>query len=353
MKNLPNSYRQFWQNTLKLEEKMTLHEIDFEKSWWAAIMTEKWKFIGVIIVKIINSLFTQVAPLMLAYFIENLMFWRLAIIILGGRVLLMAFEIFLNYYNSTLLQLNIRQSVAYSANKFFLTVDPIWHSTRESGKIISKVQKASWSFEDILDIICFQITPLIISLFSASVILYRYERTLGITSILFVGFVTTFVLGMELLNHKSLNAQKIEKEDELKQTEVENLQQTKYIRSIFATDMQIEKLKTQNIISMAITGTKWMATDFVFIIITMLYYLGIVIISYQVINLIQSNQITVVTGIALVITFYTSGSWVFQVGNMTKNFTHHYGNIQDLYKHIRQYGKQTFPVTDKIREPIK
>ena len=66
---------------------------------------------------------------------------------------------YISVYNSALLEIQCINSVQYNAFRFFLTVDPIYHTMKTSGKLFAKIERCARSYEDFLDIILWDILP--------------------------------------------------------------------------------------------------------------------------------------------------------------------------------------------------
>lgn len=66
-------------------------------------------------------------------------------------------------------------SISYNANRYFLTVDPVNHSTRSSGKIIAKVVRGSESVEDFLDFIIYDILSALVRFITVIAVLFYYH----------------------------------------------------------------------------------------------------------------------------------------------------------------------------------
>jgi len=249
IKRLLDSYRNFLFKLLDYEAKMQINPVDFAKTWYQPILNQKWRLGGLTLIVTLSVAYQYLTPVIIAFGIEKASFWLLFWLLFVPRVVyLLTFQLVLDY-NTPILQLQTRESIAYQANKFFLTVDPLWHTTRESGKVISKVNRSTLAYEKILVVLLFRVVRLVAGFIVASLTLLLTNLWLGLTASLFILAITVLVAVLALANEKAFRKEIIRLEDDVAQVTVENLQQTTFIRSLFMTDRQLplyrQKAKTR------------------------------------------------------------------------------------------------------------
>jgi hypothetical protein len=124
---------------LGLKNEILIVEVDFHKPWWAVYSNYKSKLLVVFLLRGVYEVTTNLLPLFLAYAITSGSYnnYLLVLALMAGLVI----EGILMELNYTKLEASIIGSVQNAANKFFLTVDPNYHTTRSSGQIISKVTR--------------------------------------------------------------------------------------------------------------------------------------------------------------------------------------------------------------------
>jgi ABC-type multidrug transport system fused ATPase/permease subunit len=84
-------------------------------------------------------------------------------------------------------------SIHYNAHQYFLTVDPIAHSTRSSGKIIAKISRVVDAYEDFMDILLINILQVVIGTVAIVVALVGIDLWLGLLagfSLIAIGVVS-------------------------------------------------------------------------------------------------------------------------------------------------------------------
>src|SRR5581483_6244135 len=91
-------------------------------------------------------------------------------------------------------------------------------------------------------------------------------------------------------------------------------------------------------------GTSWIAFSALTLITRLMYLISILILGSYLIYLIQQDQVSIVMGTALLMT-YISGSYeIMRLGKKIKKYFKCTTRINDLFQFIRSFGRQTFPV---------
>jgi len=119
---------EFVDSNEKFEKKMKLLPVDFEKPWWQIIWSQKGYASFIIFVQVSWSVSDALFPIMLAYAV-NQQSIAIFLSVVGLRLFLTWLYNIMFHYNA-IFQIQTMSSVEYEANKYFLTVDPIHHSTK-------------------------------------------------------------------------------------------------------------------------------------------------------------------------------------------------------------------------------
>jgi len=252
---------------------------------------------------------------------------------------------FLIYLNAPF-QMKSVQSVDFCANKFLLEVDPIYHSTKSSGKIIAKVSRGSRAYETILDIISFEILNLVSGVVIAVLTLLSYDRFIGLVAFLIIILVLSLNVTSEYYNALISEKKVIEIEDTVSQSQVENLQQAGFIRSTFNTENQLKKLKQENYDLIITTSTRWHISTFFQTIINIIYVLGLLLIGGLIFTKMSEGLLSQAIAISLISTYIYGSSHILYIGALARRFPRNLAYINDLFSFIRGFGKQTYPVLE-------
>lgn len=344
IKILEKKWQQFWLAFYGFDKKMKILDVDFNQSWWIILWKQKLAFSVVFILEVITNTFNTVIPIAVGFSIANGNYNLFYGIIIARLCLTLVIQYFYGY--NSVLQLQSVYSVYTSGLKFFLTVDPLFHSTRSSGTIISKLDRGSEAYENFLDIVTFEFLPTIIAIITVTITLFSFDWKFGLTGLVFILLVSIFNVYGSLFNNRAFVPEKLEREDLLKAKSIENLQQTNFIRSIFGTQSQLNKFKQVAINYISYEGTNWQAGGAIFSLSLSLYYLSILILSSLVFGSISSGQTSPIIGTSLVATYLLGTGTVLYFGDRIRRLNQALSYIKDLFEFIQGYGKQTYPVLD-------
>ena len=335
----------FFTRLNNFENRIHLKPVNFEKPWWIILWQQKTILLMLIVVMGAINIYDSILLVWISQALETQDLNRL-IWIIGFRILLIVGSAFALNFNA-ILQMVSMQSVFYSANKLLLETDPIYHTTKSSGVIISKVNKGSGAYEDILDVITFEIYGLFISVVSTVIILFSYNGNIGFVAAIMVIVFTFISIYWTNFNNIVFKPSCIEAEDDLSEIAVESMQQTTYIRSTFATTEQLIEIKSNIQNYAGKEATRWEASGFGYYVLRILFLASVLVIAYMIMNQIQAKTLSVATGLALITTYFISLSNIRNAGDQIKRLVGSHSRITDLFTFMRTFGKQTFPVLDE------
>ena len=119
----------FVEKAEKLESKMQILPVDFDKPWWDIIWRQKASVIRVVIAQIVLSVFDSIFPILIGYAILRLDL-SLFLVIMFLKMFLTGGYNFIARMN-TIFQIQTMSSIEHSANLHFLSVDPIFHKQNQ------------------------------------------------------------------------------------------------------------------------------------------------------------------------------------------------------------------------------
>jgi ATP-binding cassette, subfamily B, bacterial AbcA/BmrA len=336
------AYFNFFKNLFKFENRLELNSVDFQKPWWHLLFLQKWKYIFVIISEIIQAVYEAFFPLAIGFAISQKEY-KYILYIVGFYVL---FEC-INRISSFIYQVAIgstQASIMNDTQKFFLNVDPIYHSTKSTGQISSKLQAGGREFVSLFILIFFTIIPVVTSYIGVSLILLSFDRNVGIVALGFFILITIVSSLLRYIHSNTLTTFWIKSREKFIANQVENLSQNQYIRSTFSTTEQIQK--TKNIITNSISVGLIMnqGNSLIIFIIRMLYVSSLFWIGFLILKLVQENKLDVVLGTTMILTYVNGSSQILRIGDFISQVTESIQNMNDLWDFIRKFGKQTYPV---------
>ena len=338
-------YFEFWRKVWNFKGNIKIHKVDFDKSWWGLFFKQKVIFAIVFITQVIDNIFWVFLPFLISFaFVEsdlNFFVW-----VVGLRFL-MNVVIFLVTYLQVILETSLIYSIYYRSIEKVLIVDPIYQTQKSTGEVVAKIDRGSDAIEGVLDILLYRITPVTIGILTASITFFQYDFILGMIAILMMILIIASSVIVNFIDAKVFNQMQIDFEDAQKQTGTESIYQAHYIRSVFAVKEQLGSLlqKTNNL--MERNAVAWQTSEFNFLIPLFLYNLSILILGIQIFSLIESDGVDPIIGLGLISTYFAGTTSILNVGNTLRNFLKRNNELKDLFKFMREYGHQTYPVLEK------
>jgi ABC-type bacteriocin/lantibiotic exporter with double-glycine peptidase domain len=344
-------YYNWLTNLLDVEKKIKFHEIDWNKPWWQVYGWNKLNSIYAFVCIAIESAFLTTLPITLVFLIQNPN--PTYYLSMGFTVLIFSSIFAFSYILTLVKQCTIMNNITHSANSYFLTIDPRYHTMKNSGQIISKIERASGSFLDFDIALILEIFPNFVGVLVGVFSLFWYNTMLGMIGS--IGCLVIFLVGvyLRIFNNIVFRQKVIDTEDKSKSLTVENLSQIAYIRSTFATTEQNQKSEKYNKDSAAIRLLFWTTspfTDMSLFFVQIILALGI---GYYMSNLIRFEGYNLVTGIAAFTSYLGGTSRIINLGSKIKRIIESEYKIRDLFNFVRDFGQQTYPVLDENHSQIK
>jgi hypothetical protein len=336
-------------NKLKIKEKFRFWQVDFSKPWWFNFFNRKFSFGFIFVSEILQSVFIALTPFIIGYAISQkntsiFLAYGFGYILLEivNRIAVNRFEI---------AKSETQGSIINSSYEFFLTVDPIYHSTKSSGAIQSKIQAAGREFTLMVGLLVYDLTGTVTSYLSVVVALSAFSAYLGVLSVGFFIIITAVSLFVNGFAAKIFSKAMIQNRDKWAAIANESLHQNGLIRSTFATIEQYQKLNDKS--SKALesrTLSIWVHGLFT-TITRLIYVLSIIIIGLLILNMINIGKVDSIIGVAMLLAYINGSKDILRFGRHVTAFIEGVENMNDLWKYINNFGKQTFPVlkTDKIK----
>jgi ABC-type multidrug transport system fused ATPase/permease subunit len=345
--NLETKYYEFLTKLFKFETKIKIYPVDFAKPWYAVFWHEKVKFSIFVFFQIVNAFFDGVLPLLIGAAIETKLYSNLLWIMLVYLLIESNQRVLVYYWHVAIG--NSQASILMAIQTYFLTVDPIKHSTKSSGQIISKVQSASGqAFMVLVGTILFDVLPTVVTYFAVALSMLYYDLKIGLVAIFFFVFITAISIFLRYFHSISVNKPWIKARDKYVANQVENLTQNALIRSTFATPEQLNQSRQVINQTVAIRAVRMTGNSINTYIMRVLYTVSIIIIGYLIFELLQQNSISVILATTLMLTYFNGSRSILKIGDLVAQVTESNADLIDLYKFINNFGKQTFPVVEEL-----
>jgi ABC-type multidrug transport system fused ATPase/permease subunit len=343
--NLETKYYEFLTKLFRFDTKIKIYPVDFAKPWYNVFWHEKVKFGIVFFIEILQAIYEAILPIAIGFAITESKFEYI--------LLMITIYIFLELLNRFALYFwhlatgNTQSSILTAMQSFFLTTDPIHHATKSTGKIVSKIQAAGGrDFMVMMATFMFEILPVMVTYFTTTIVLFRFDFKIGVVAFIFFIITTAVSSFLRYFHTKSLNAPWIKSRDKYSANQVENLTQNALIRSSFATPEQLEQSIQIIIKTIAVRNIRNQGNSINVFIMRILYMFSVLIISYMTFELLESSQISVILATTLLLTYINGSRQILKIGDLVAQVTESKGNIEDMYKFINNFGRQTFPVIE-------
>lgn len=288
------------------------------------------------------QVFTTVTPFLIAIIFESGRY-AVCIGIFSLWLALDLLQIFVQRLNPKF-QLQCIYSIYQNAHLYLLSVDPEYHVHRSSGAILGKIERAARGYEDLLDYITYEYTPLFVGLVTAVVIIATYSYAVAGA---IVGFILIMFGGAYFFaKHASIPWENgfIKSDDVFKATAVENLAQVQLIRSTFATDFRSEKLKENISENIKTEGVLWLSYYLVSSGLTLLYLCSLFILAMALVWQIDHQLIPVASALGLFLSYMQGTKSIVSSVKLFRRTIRCLAAIRDLFSFIPTFGKQQIPV---------
>jgi ABC-type multidrug transport system fused ATPase/permease subunit len=337
-------YYNFIYKYFNLEKHIKLLPVDFNKPWFQILLDQKWNLVLQILSEMVQSIFSALTPVILGLAIFNNKPEYLYYFAIGFASLELMNRTLIRYF--TILILQSSNSIEFSAYKYFLTVDPIYHSTKSSGQIISKIQKTGSDLEQLISLFVESFLNTVIGYITVIVALSSFDYRLGIICTVSFVLVTLASGGLNYINAIIFRKRMIQADDKATSESVETLQQNALVRASFASNEQVYKLGKSIKHAMDMTSVARQTFGVTRTITRITFAVSCLLIGLVILNLIQNGEMNAGIGLSLLLAYFNGSGPVLGVGNMIRNIITYTSRQEDLFDFIRQFGVQTYPVLE-------
>ncbi len=338
-------YRELVIDFYDFENKVRLFDVDFTKKWWLYLFKRPAHLFYYVISRIIQVSFFTLTPIFIGYLVVNFSQINLMVYVLFS--IFIRINIRLSNYVYKLMIEDLRGSVQSSAYKYFLSTDPVNHSTKSTGQIVSKLNAIGRPFLNLIRDFFKGIFEPTISYLAVSIALFNLDITIGLFSLGFFLFIVSLSCYLKLFNVSVFYPELIKKRDKWQKVNIENLRDINHIRTTFATSerykLQIKALKK----GIAMYSTYDSINDLKKMILRFIETGFFVLILYLVVNLIQNGKINPVIATSMILSFYNVINNLETINNSLSSVIDMNADVEDSFKFINNFGKQSYPVLDE------
>jgi ATP-binding cassette subfamily B protein len=323
-----------------------LFSIDFAKPWWALLAQQKLRIALVLIPQIFKRVAGTMLPIILGQLFIYQRFDYFVYVVLGWGVILV-FDYFSDF-NYVQLYLST-QSVQYYAHQFLLKIDPIFHATRETGKILAKIERAVRAYREVLEIGLNDLFLTTIAVITSLVALTVLDPLLGLIALGMVVALVIVAYITYVINNRAFFHHYLAAEDQLKNLGLENLAQINLIRAAFAGNEANRRLRRQTQQSMMVERGALASFYLMDFIMRTLFFSMFFVVCCYLLMLARGHIINEFAAATFAIAFFRGTYDITKVGRRVYWLITYIEQINDLYDFLRTFGYQTFPVLSEHR----
>lgn len=347
-KALVSRYHDFFYALFNRTKFRALIPISFDEPWWKLLAYQRVRLFLTLVPLIIARVASMLAPLVLAAIIQRgSPHWLIVFFVVW--VVIMAID-YVGDLSFTLLS-ESTWSVQFYAYQLLVRIDPIFHATRDTGTVVAKIDRAVHSYHKILETGVYELTFTIVSVLTGIFSVWAVDTKIGLVALGLNVVIIVLSIGAYLINNDAFFASWVTADDRFKSVALENISQVGLIRSTFAGNEAMRRLRLNVSKLVSIDRASWGSFLLTNTIMRLLYFAALCVVCAFLIIASTQGHITALTATALVLTYFRGTYDVTKVGRYAYWFVTDIGRIKDLFEFLRGFGRQTFPVLSESEAP--
>ncbi|HXW60082.1 MAG TPA: ABC transporter transmembrane domain-containing protein, partial [Myxococcota bacterium] len=305
-------------------------------------MDQKGLVVAIALLTMAPHVFWSISPFLITYVFE-LASLPLCLAMFGAWFIVNLAET-LGYSLNAKFQLQIIHSIHQNAHQQLLVIDPRYHTHRSSGAILGKIDRAARGYEDLLDQILLEFSPILIGLITTIFSLAYYS--LWLTATVTCLFAAIIVSGYYFATRVSMPYEKkfIGSDDAFRATAVENLAQVHLVRATFASEHMSDKLTANIKNNMKNERSLWSSYTYANLLLRTLYLVALLVVVMVLLWQINQGSTTVIAATALAIAYLRNTQLLLRIIGPFRRYMRGFNAVKDLFSFIPGFGKQTYPV---------
>ena len=337
---------------LQLEKRLgfrtieTPHSVALTAYWWQIFRPALPSILSTFVVESLIWVFITSGPVLIVEALTNsnlVAFWIFALAFaatwLGGLV---------NIYWYCRSIARLMSGVEVAAIEKFMSADPIHHSTRSTGTIISKIENAVSATEDIPDIIAFNVIPFVAAPIVLLTIFFRIDSGLGTLVAISLGIILGLSIYLTLYLVRVVIPVNIESKDQVKAAGVESLQQFFLVRASLQTLAQMRLLRTRTGTLSRTRATTWTSFVFAIGIVRGLYTLLCILVTYRLVLDVQAGLVAPALALGGAYALFNAYPVIVNAGRQFEKLLQNIAKLQDLCTYAQEFGTQTIPLRAEV-----
>jgi ABC-type multidrug transport system fused ATPase/permease subunit len=331
--------------TKLLNYKTRLYNVDFDQSWIKLLLKKRLSLFFAVVNEVIGGAYNNYLPIAFAGILRHRNYGLLPWIVAGYIILEILNRFAVQYFLNT--KLLLEQSIRNSAYRFFLTTDPIHHSTKSSGKIISLIETGCSDIYQAVNIAVSFILPDAVAYLTIAIVLFQYDLTLGLFSLGFFCLTVFINYSYSIYHRHNLHPLISEQIENSRAIATENLSQNAVIRASFATMEQIQYSNYNFAKEVDLKSTLWFSSQLKNTFLRSLFIFAAFVVISRIFGLLDTQAIPLESAIAIIGVYLTSSYRSLGIGDNIAMLNEKISSVDRMYKFIREFGQPSYAVIDK------
>jgi ABC-type multidrug transport system fused ATPase/permease subunit len=331
---MSTKYIKFWSNIIPRSRLLITNQIDFGVSPIRSLLSYKKRIAMLalfnLVMEICNILIAFVIPIIIMSQ-NNQLLWVVGLLI--GRSI---FDVvFCKYY--LLLLNNYTSDLKRSAVTQIIRIDPIFHSTKSSGQIISKINRASDSTTNWLNNLIFYPVKILVGYTALCIGAFSVDIRLFWFLIILIPVICIVNILLTNYNNNRIMQISLDYQDQSSQTMVESLTQFNIIRSTYSTDLISSKF-TQELDNYTYHDSlRWRIWQIVIVFVDLINFVVIGVFFYLIIPTLDFSN-PLLAGVLINLFLFLMDLW--RIGINIKDYQDARLKIKDLFTFVNSFGSQ-------------
>jgi ABC-type bacteriocin/lantibiotic exporter with double-glycine peptidase domain len=316
------------------------NNINFELPWYYSFKPYLAQTFVSMIVLFVEKIIEATTPFIISkIFVGQFNFIILFWIIFTG--LLMSI---LGFNLASRTETQVFRDIDFTVNDINLNIDPIYHVTKSSALMIGKLKRAAGVFGSMMFTLAIDIPTKLIFLFVSLIALYFVNFNLAIVAFTFclIAVLINTIFMVKVI--KKYKAAHLLADDLYVSTLLENISQAQLIRATFATTERAEILKNQYQENLYATLDNYHAFSISYQISKIILTFSIIVITFMIYLSRNDAGFDLSFALATITSYSYSVLQIIGLGGIFIKTFQNTQALEDLWKYMREIGKQTFPV---------
>jgi ABC-type multidrug transport system fused ATPase/permease subunit len=340
-KNFITVLSEFVENNL-YDKFVPLRKMDLDSKWYSILWSHKWVLFVAFVMLLLEKMTEAYTP-----FYINKMIYEKNFGLFNNLIFLYILTFFISVIGFQLLvrvERRITDALDILTSDRILSIDPVNHSTKSSGTIISKLKRAISATTVITFNLFIEIPTKAVYIGVSIFFMFQLSWLLGLV-------VTLITLGSLIINtiyvkyiFQQFKAQAVQSDDKYVEALLENISQAPLIRASFATNERHKMVIIRQVQKNLDDTSMYHAYSIIYQITKFTLTISVLYIAYYIFNSVMNNQIEVGLAIAIITSYTIAAFQIITLGSNVLKLISSINDFQTYIDYLKDLGNQSYPV---------